>query len=504
MEQQLELMLEYFGDELTSPQESEESGGHFQNYRRNIVTVIAYLIGVPDEKMAVAERFNQEEYEKIQKSEQARIIRTLCILRSQFLRNYKSIDDARKYNMTSIEMMPEYLDVDGIRYLRRQGIEVNISNAKSPTTNIAYINQYILDNIDRVKPLIPEWVTFEYIKALFLMPGGYAGQRGSNLKNNSKKVFGVILEAGKAYSSQRGMFPYQMYVTWPYRHFREEDGNVLFNDFKFLRMLYAGNNDCFEASRYVVDATEDTKEGVYDFLAEAVNVSIFVDCENVDPYAFAATILNLNEEELGKIKKIVLFDDVNASTAWDYLARVIRIPIEKVEIERVLENKSLVDVTMTARMCKAYYQDGTESIILASSDSDYWGFIGQLPEARFLVLNEYRKTSGAIIAQMDEHGIQHCYMSDFAQDSVQEFKMQVLYFGLQTRLDRFNEMGMMSTLDVDELLQQIFNEARIVGAESQIEREKEAFFNKYLRNGLLIKPVLENGKMIFKIELAKK
>ena len=399
--------------------------------------------------------------------------------------------------------MPDYLDVEGIKYLRERGIEVNVANAKTPSVNIAYLNQYILDNIDKAKPLIPDWVKFQYIKSLFLMSGGYAGHNGTNIKNNYKKIFGIIFEAGKTYGMQRSAYPYQMYISWPYT-FRETDGNILYNDLKFLKMLYAAFGDKFQASRYVVDARSDTKEDVYEFLAEAVNVAIFVDCENVDPYAFGATILNLDEGVLSKIKKIVLYDDVHTSTAWDYITDIMAIPVVKKDIERVLDNKSLVDITMTAGVCEEYYRNDMESIILASSDSDFWGLIKQLPRARFLVLNEFRKTSGAIIEQLDKYNIMHCYMSDFAQDTVQKFKSDVLYLGLMEKIKRFNETGEFGTLDVNELLQQLFYDANIIGADGQVKKEKDAFFNKYLKNGLLIKPVMENGSLRFKIELYKK
>ena len=497
MDERFDEMLEYFGDEVS------DTNDHFENYRKNIITVVAYLIGVPDEKFTGDDRFDIEEYNRLKTNENATIIKYLCRLRTQFLRNYKSIDDARKYDLRSIDKMPDYLDVEGIKYLRELGIEVNVANAKTPSVNIAYLNQYILDNIDKAKPLIPDWVKFQYIKSLFLMSGGYAGHNGTNIKNNYKKIFGVIFEAGKTYGMQRSAYPYQMYISWPYT-FRETDGNILYNDLKFLKMLYAAFGDKFQASRYVVDARSDTKEDVYEFLAEAVNVAIFVDCENVDPYAFGATILNLDEGVLSKIKKIVLYDDVHTSTAWDYITDIMAIPVVKKDIERVLDNKSLVDITMTAGVCEEYYRNDMESIILASSDSDFWGLIKQLPRARFLVLNEFRKTSGAIIEQLDKYNIMHCYMSDFAQDTVQKFKSDVLYLGLMEKIKRFNETGEFGTLDVNELLQQLFYDANIIGADGQVKKEKDAFFNKYLKNGLLIKPVMENGSLRFKIELYKK
>ena len=491
----IDKAIEYFEDDMRDD--------NFENYRKTIVTTIAFLIGVPQEKVTIENRFDITEFEKLKTDDNATIIRNLCKLRTQFFRNYKNIDDAKKFQMRPLESMSEYLDIDAIKYLRNKNIEVNISNAKSPTVYIAYINQYIVDNIEKIKLLIPDWIKFEYIKSLFLMPGGYAGHNGVNIKSDYKKIFNVILEIGKTYAAQRSDYPFQMYIHWP-KMFRETDGNILYNDLKFLKLLYAANGDSFQAGRYVIDAKETTKENVYYFLNEAENVAIFVDCENVDPYAFASTILNLNNDELSKIKKIVLYDDVNTSTAWDYISDIINIPVEKKDIERILDNKSLVDITMTAGVCEEYYKYNVESIILASSDSDFWALIKQLPNARFLVLNELRKTSNAIIDQLDKHQIQHCFMSDFAQDKVQQFKSDVLYLGLMKRIKMFNQTGNFGTLDIDNLLRELFYEADIDGAESQLNREKEAFFRKYLKNGLLIKPVMADGKYTFQIELHRK
>ena len=57
MENQLDEMIEYFEDDILDD--------HFENYRKNIVTIIAYLIGVPDEKLLVEDRVASNEYENI-------------------------------------------------------------------------------------------------------------------------------------------------------------------------------------------------------------------------------------------------------------------------------------------------------------------------------------------------------------------------------------------------------------------------------------------------------
>jgi len=43
--------------------------------------------------------------------------------------------DERKFNMRSIEDMPEYIDAEAIRFLRRKDVEINIANAENPSVN---------------------------------------------------------------------------------------------------------------------------------------------------------------------------------------------------------------------------------------------------------------------------------------------------------------------------------------------------------------------------------
>ena len=481
----------------------EESVNKYENYRKNIVTKIAYLIGVSDEKLSNNSKFDVEELDVLKKNENATIIRHLCILRTQFFRNYLNINNARR-NFRRVDELNEYLSIESIKYLREKEIETaSVSDKTSPVVNIAYINQYIQDNIDKVSSIIPDWVKFKYIKALFLMPRGYAGKNGEFLKRDYSKVANTIVETSKEYANQRNDYPYQMYITWPF-NFRENDGNILYNDLKFLKMLYGANGDHFTAEKYVIDAKRGSKEDIYKFVNEAMNIEVYVDCENVDPYAFAATIQNLDEENLAKIKGINLYDDINASTAWDYISEIIDIPVEHIEIERVLENKSLVDMSMALDISIAFYERDIESAMLVSSDSDFWTVIEKMEKVKFFVLNEERKTSQTIIDILDKHGVPHCYMSDFAQDVIQKFKSEVLYLGLESRVREFNEMGTFMPLDINELIDELFEEAFIRGEESQLKKEKEVFYNKHLKNGLLIKPVNEEGRLKFKIELKRK
>ena len=127
-----------------------------------------------------------------------------------------------------------------------------------------------------------------------------------------------------------------------------------------------------------------------------------------------------------------------------------------------------------------------------------------MKKVQFFVMNEKRKTSSKTTDTLDSNGISHCFMSDFAQDSVQIFKTEVLLYSLENRIREFNETGVFMPLNVDELLTEIFYEAGIVVDEKQLEQEKQVFYNNYLKKGFLIKPVDEEGVRKLKIQFNRR
>lgn len=386
----------------------------YENYKKDIVTKIAYLIGVKD-SIIKTNRFEQNIISSLEENDNAKIIRALSILRSEFIRNFKEIS-SRNMNLEPLETLTDLISVDLIKYLRNKGIEIIHVNANL-TSHIAYVNQIILEKIDLIKDLIPSWIKWEYVKSIFLMPGCYAGFNGSNISNTkqNQKITLAINRTRIKLATYSSFYPYRTYLNWPENKIKPYYGNILLNDEKFLKILYASFDETFYAKEYVIDATSEDKNSIYDFVEKSINIAILVDCENVDPYRFASVFKNLNEENLEKIKKVILYDDVNTSNAWDYINDYIKLPIEHKEIERVLNNKSLVDIAMTSGACKEYYQENTESLILASSDSDFYGLISSLAGARFYVLNESDKTSDLILDKLDEANINYCFMDSFAQ-----------------------------------------------------------------------------------------
>ena len=213
---------------------------------------------------------------------------------------------------------------------------------------------------------------------------------------------------------------------------------------------------------------------------------------------------NLNKERLSKIKKIKLYDDENTSNAWDYIFNIIDIEVEHIETERILKEKSIVDIAMAIGVAEDYYENDIDSAILVSSDSDFWAVINQMDKVQFFVMNEKRKTSDKTTETLDIHGISHCFLSDFAQYSVQSFKTEVLIYCLENRFREFNETGNFMPLNVDELLTEVFYEAGIIADEKQLEQEKQVFYRKYIKNGFLVKPVEEDGVKKMKIQFNRR
>ena len=120
---------------------------------------------------------------------------------------------------------------------------------------------------------------------------------------------------------------------------------------------------------------EDLTETV---LEKQNEIIVAVDCENSDVFKLASVLTQLKEQNLRKIKKIVLFDDVNTTPVWKYLQTITGIPVEYVLVERIKQDKSLVDMKICAEITKERYKNNINSFILVSSDSDYWGLISSL------------------------------------------------------------------------------------------------------------------------------
>lgn len=127
---------------------------------------------------------------------------------------------------------------------------------------------------------------------------------------------------------------------------------------------------------------------------------------------------------------------------------------------------------MTAGVCQSHFADGIDSFILVSSDSDFWGLITSLPNAKFLVMYEYENCGKAVKNALEEHGIYYCAIDDFCSGSVDGFKRAVLLGIMQKYLKDI------LYLNGRELVDHLYEEAWIHNA---TDSEKKAFYDRYVK-----------------------
>lgn len=424
-----------------------------------LISKVAYLIGVPRH---IFENEHEppklEIYRQLDLDKSARIIRHLCMIRTAIERNFKAINLAMRTDLRTIFSMSEWIPQDSLRQLSEDGVSlVKKSNFKL-IQHIVEINRLITDRINNCRGLFPIWVNWLYIRDLFIMPNGLS-EAGTK-------------EAADLYYANRSLYPYQVYMNWK----PSDEGNILYTDKKFARLLYSWHDDVFEELSKVSDASSFIKGNIYDFIDESETIVIVVDCENSDPYKLCATLQNLDYQYISKITQIILFDDVHTTAAWGILEQHTHLPVEHILIERLKENKSLVDITLTARASKEHYQNGVDSFIIVSSDSDYWGLISVLKEARFLVMVEREKCGPDMKRALLDSGIFYCYIDDFYSANADDIMMSALFKELYRYLDHAIQ------LNANEMLDEALRATRI----SMSTAEKRQFFDKHIKGMRLV------------------
>ena len=432
--------------------EPEEITGYYKDSTFSLISTVAFLIGVP---LRIFE--NEAEppeigaYHKLNGDKNARIIRNLCMLRTAVERGYGKIYKIMNTEFKGLVAIPELIPVECINQLATDGISIK-SNQKL-TQHIIDFNKHITDRINNCKDLFPVWITWSYIKNLFIMPDGLT-ESG-------------IKAAAEEYYANLNYYPYQVYINWP----PNDEGNILFNDKKFVTLLYHWNHDEFNDLSKVSDASVLTKHNIYDFIEMSEKIVFVVDCENSDPYRLCATLRNLDDQYLQKITKIILFDDINTASAWSILDTFTNIPIEHILIERLKESKSLVDIKLTAGTCKEYYQNNVDSFVIVSSDSDYWGLISSIPEANFLVMVEHEKMGADMKNALFNSGIFYCFINDFYSGNANEIKVNALKREVQRYLDQSVR------LNINEMMESAYRATRI----DMSKPEQKQFFDKYIK-----------------------
>ena len=438
------------------------------NYNHEITSTISYLIGLdkkffkPDEEertFAAIERFEQ-----LEKNRPAKILRSLCMMRNGFMNNFKYINQAIKGESSGIRAgihgLYEYVDEDAIKFLETCSIKFKYTSWAADY--IVEINKYIIDRVNNCKGLFQEFVNWQYVKNFIVMPNG-------TTENGCK-------EAADIFYANKECYPFFCYVNW--RYLDVERGKSLFNDFIFMSNLYEDNKDSFEKPELVCTNSDESNTRIANFLIDS-DTEVIIDCENANPFFIYSFLQNISDENYDKISKIILFNDVNASSAWTTLAKTFDdIEFEEVLCERVVERKSLVDAKLITRTVKEYYVNNIKSFILVSSDSDFYGMIEELSDANFMLVMERKQTSFNMIETAESNGISYIYSEDYPYSDAYDFMKTVINADLRKAItEHFTPFCVSSK--IDEISRDAFADLS--------DSEKES----------IMKNIVKNTKVVF-------
>ena len=114
--------------------------------------------------------------------------------------------------------------------------------------------------------------------------------------------------------------------------------------------------------------------------------------------------------------------------------------------------------------------DGVNSVILFSSDSDYWALSSNLPNVDFFVMVERDAFGTTYREALNGAKIEYCYIDDFFTGNSQDIKFKSLLKEMQVGLEKVN-------LNVKSLLDKAISTTRAELSDA----EKKQFFDSCLK-----------------------
>lgn len=435
-----------------------------------IVSRVAYLAGVERYQFSDGEHLQESIFSYMDGLPTAKDFRALGIIRNCILKQFKEIDCQIVYELKNLDSIV-YVDQDALSYLKGRGIMLQKPNTRA-WEYLMDINALVMERDSQIiKECFPDWIDHGFLKLLFRM----------DVSSEAK-----IKAAERDYRYRKYQYPFQ---TWLNFRVTPDMGNILFNDAKFVKLLYASHGREFTDMSKVKGSADLGLEDFNAFMGSAGDVCMMVDCENTDAYKLYAMLEDLRShypEDYSKIRRIALYDDIHTSNAWKLLHRFTDIPISHMLTERVLDSKSLVDIQLSAGICKTHYRDGISDFIIVSSDSDYFALMNSMAECRFLMAVEKENVSGRTIDAVHDTGTGICFLDSFCTGSLDALYVEALKLGVRSYLEE------KTAVPLEDIARQAAKGARL-----EIDGDTLTTYMDRIRKGIHVNE--ENGQLMLTV-----
>ena len=174
---------------------------------------------------------------------------------------------------------------------------------------------------------------------------------------------------------------------------------------------------------------------------------------------------------------MVYYDSEHTTKAWTSLKHfTYGIEVEAIPVERINNNKSLVDHSLVWGVSKAIFQEKVDSIILVSSDSDFWSVIDASEDVRYLVMVESEKCGYDFKNLLRDKDVFYCYLDKFMTPDDDRFFNLVFKTELEKILKERFSLG-----NANELLKSVLTSCRATASKA----EEDMLFDKYIKTIVL-------------------
>ena len=141
----------------------------YQQDQTRLCTMMAFLIGVDWLKCSFYYEQDKALYEELKANKACVIIRSLCRIRTNLILNFSETENEIRYNLCNIDRQERFRE--DVKTLHKNDVDI-IKVNYHVNQYLADLNKLIAQRINDVKGIFPDWVRWDYIRPLFIMPKG--------------------------------------------------------------------------------------------------------------------------------------------------------------------------------------------------------------------------------------------------------------------------------------------------------------------------------------------